>query len=81
MLSLSRNGRRKMKNKFHPKVDFSSHLIYTSDYIGGINVNEFEQNPQSKNHDVTDSIKGFTFSFVFFILIFVIGVVVSVVTQ
>lgn len=44
-------------------------------------MNEFEQNPQSKNHDVSDSIKGFTFSFVFFMLIFVIGVVVSVVTQ
>ncbi|WP_373892864.1 YqzM family protein [Virgibacillus natechei] len=44
-------------------------------------MNEFEQNPQSKNHDVSDSIKGFAFSFVFFFLIFAIGVVVSVVTQ
>lgn len=41
-------------------------------------MNEFENDPQSKNHDVVDSIKGFGFSFVFFVLIFVIGVVISV---
>lgn len=42
-------------------------------------MNEFENNPQAKNNDVVDSIKGFTFSFVFFVLIFAIGVVISVV--
>lgn len=41
-------------------------------------MNEFEKNVQSKNHDVVDSIKGFTFSFVFFVLIFLIGVIISV---
>ncbi|GGB28908.1 YqzM family protein [Virgibacillus dakarensis] len=41
-------------------------------------MNEFENDVQSKNNDVVDSIKGFGFSFVFFVLIFVIGVVISV---
>lgn len=41
-------------------------------------MNEFEKDPQSKNMDVVDSIKGFSFSFLFFILIFLIGVVISV---
>ncbi|SET61866.1 YqzM-like protein [Oceanobacillus limi] len=42
-------------------------------------MNEFEQNVQSKNNDVVDSIKGFAFSFIFFVLIFAIGVVISVI--
>ncbi|WP_047981440.1 YqzM family protein [Ornithinibacillus contaminans] len=42
-------------------------------------MNEFEQDPQSKNNDVVDSIKGFSFSLIFFLLIFVIGVIISVV--
>ncbi|WP_284140479.1 MULTISPECIES: YqzM family protein [unclassified Virgibacillus] len=42
-------------------------------------MNEFEKNPQSRNNDVVDSIKGFGISFVFFILIFTIGVVISVI--
>jgi hypothetical protein len=49
--------------------------------IGGVNVNEFEKDVQSKGNDVVDSMKGFGFSFVFFILIFAIGVVMSVVAQ
>lgn len=56
-------------------------LIYTNGDIGGVNVNEFEKNPQSNNSDVVDSIKGFGFSFVFFVFIFAIGVVVSVIGQ
>lgn len=43
-------------------------------------MNEFEQNPQSDNYDVVDSIKGFVFSFLFFVIIFFIGVTISVVT-
>ncbi|MDY0408495.1 YqzM family protein [Virgibacillus soli] len=42
-------------------------------------MNDFEKDPQSKNSDVVDSIKGFTFSFLFFVLIFAIGVVISVI--
>ena len=55
------------------------YLIYTISDIGGVIMNEFEKDPQPKNNDVVDSIKGFTFSFVFFVLIFAIGVVISVV--
>ncbi|GAB3050684.1 YqzM family protein [Virgibacillus ainsalahensis] len=44
-------------------------------------MNEFEKNTQSKNHDVADSIMGFTGSFIFFFLIFAIGVVISIVTR
>lgn len=42
-------------------------------------MNEFEKDVQSKNNDVSDSIMGFTFSFLFFFLIFAIGVTFSVV--
>ncbi|HEY4602696.1 MAG TPA: YqzM family protein [Cerasibacillus sp.] len=41
-------------------------------------MNEFEKDSQSKNLDVADSIKGFTFSFLYFVLIFAIGVFISV---
>jgi len=41
-------------------------------------MNDFEKNVQSKNHDVVDSIKGFTFSFVYFLFIFLIGAIISV---
>ncbi|AUJ26210.1 MULTISPECIES: YqzM family protein [Virgibacillus] len=41
-------------------------------------MNEFEKDIQSKTNDVVDNIKGFTFSFVFFLLIFAIGVTISV---
>src|SRR5699024_3116051 len=44
-------------------------------------MNEFEKNPQSKNNDVVDSIKGFLFSFIFFILLFGVCVVISVATS
>jgi len=40
-------------------------------------MNEFEQDVQSKNNDVVDSIKGFTFSFLFFIIIFAVGAVIN----
>lgn len=63
------------------KVDFFMYLFYTWNCIGGVNVNEFEQDVQSKNNDVVDSIKGFAFSFIFFVLIFAIGTVVNVVAS
>lgn len=43
-----------------------------------MSMNKFEQDVQSKNNDVVDSIKGFTFSFLFFLLIFGIGMTISV---
>ncbi|MBB6454338.1 hypothetical protein HNQ94_002813 [Salirhabdus euzebyi] len=42
-------------------------------------MNEFEKEVQSKNNDIVDSIKGFTFSFVFFFVIFAIGVIFEVI--
>lgn len=62
-------------------VAFSCKIDYNIIEIGGVNMNEFEESPQSRNNDVVDSIKGFTFSFVFFAIIFAIGVVINVVTQ
>ena len=40
-------------------------------------MNKFEQDVQSKNNDVVDSIKGFSLSFVFFVSIFTIGAIIS----
>ncbi|RDW19251.1 YqzM family protein [Oceanobacillus arenosus] len=42
-------------------------------------MNEFEKDPQSKGNDVVDSIHGFVWPFLFFVFIFAIGVVISVV--
>jgi len=44
-------------------------------------MNEFEKDPQSKVNDIPGGIKGFTFSFLFFVLIFVIGAVINVATS
>ncbi|MHA6252187.1 YqzM family protein [Oceanobacillus sp. CAU 1775] len=41
-------------------------------------MNEFEKNPQHKGNDIIEAGTGFVFSFVFFFLIFGIGVVFSV---
>ena len=58
---------------------FIGFILYYWWMIGGVYMNEFEKNPQSKNNDIIDSGLGFVFSFVFFFLIFTIGVVISVV--
>jgi len=42
-------------------------------------MNQFEQDVQSKNNDVVDSVKGFTFSFLFFIIIYVLGAIISLI--
>lgn len=42
-------------------------------------MNEFEKDVQSKNNDVVDSIKGFTFSFLFFVIIYAIGAFISLI--
>jgi len=63
------------------KVDFFTNLFYTYGDIGGVSVNEFEKDAQSKNNDVVDSIKGFSFSFIFWVVLFAIGVIISVVMR
>ncbi|ASK63135.1 YqzM family protein [Virgibacillus phasianinus] len=40
-------------------------------------MNEFENDVQSKNNDVVDSGLGFVYSFVFFVVIFFIGVFIN----
>jgi len=40
-------------------------------------MNEFEKEVQSKGNDVIGAAKGFIFSFVFFVIIFTIGVIIS----
>ncbi len=62
-------------------VDFFLYFIYTKNELGGLDVNEFENDVQSKNNDVVDSMKGFGYSFIFFILIFAIGVAISVIAS
>jgi len=52
-------------------------FVYTIVEIGGVVVNEFEQNAQSKRNDAIDSGVGFVVSFVFFTAIFVIGTVIE----
>ncbi|MBM7569603.1 YqzM family protein [Aquibacillus albus] len=42
-------------------------------------MNEFEKDVQSKSHDIFDSGIGFIFSFIFFMVIFFIGVFVDVI--
>ncbi|HLR66511.1 YqzM family protein [Virgibacillus alimentarius] len=42
-------------------------------------MNEFENDVQSKNNDVSDSIIGFVTSFVFFVVLFAIGAIINVV--
>jgi len=43
-------------------------------------MNEFEQNPAKKTNDVPHAIQGFVYSLVFFLLIFIIGATISVIS-
>jgi len=47
--------------------------------MGGIQMNEFEKNVQSKRNDAVDSGVGFIASFGFFVTIFIIGTVIKLV--
>lgn len=49
--------------------------------IGGVIMNEFEQNVQSKRNDAIDSGVGFVVSFGFFTIMFAIAVIVEVVSR
>lgn len=42
-------------------------------------MNDFEKDPQEKSNDIIAVAKGFVISFLFFSLIFVIGVVINVI--
>ena len=49
--------------------------------IGGVAMNEFEQNVQSKRNDAIDSGIGFVVSFGFFTIMFAIAVIVEYVAR
>jgi len=40
-------------------------------------MNDFEKDPNDKGNDVVHAVKGFTFSFLFFALIFALGATIS----
>jgi len=40
-------------------------------------VNEFEKDVQDKSNDFIHAMNGFTFSFIFFFVIFIIGIVIQ----
>ncbi|MFC7393287.1 YqzM family protein [Scopulibacillus cellulosilyticus] len=40
-------------------------------------MNEFEKDVQSKSNDFVDALNGFNFSFLFFAIIFIIGIVIQ----
>lgn len=54
-------------------------LIIKWAYIvaGGVPVNEFEKDLQDTRNDFVDAANGFTFSFLFFAVLFIIGIVVQ----
>lgn len=47
--------------------------------MGGVYVNEFEQNVQSKRNDFVDSVVGMIVSFGFFATLFIIATVIKVI--
>ncbi len=62
-------------------MDFSGIFVYNIVEIGGVVVNEFEQDVQSKRNDVIDSGMGFVVSFVFFTVVFVVGTVIQLLAR
>nr|WP_249292177.1 YqzM family protein [Metabacillus flavus] len=62
-------------------MDFFSSFPYTNEETGGVNVNEFEKNVQSKRNDAVDSGVGFAVSFGFFATLFIIATVIKLVAS
>ncbi len=58
-------------------IDFFLTILYTKIEIGGVLVNQFEKNVQSKRNDAVDSGVGFIVSFGFFATMFVIATVIQ----
>lgn len=61
-------------------IDFLKRIHYNEKELGGVYMNEFEKDVNTKRGDVVDSGVGFVVSFVFFALIFVIATVIDVAT-
>lgn len=62
-------------------MDFYHGIIYTIMESGGVAMNEFEHDVQSKRNDLIDSGVGFVVAFVAFSAIFVIATIVDVVAR
>jgi hypothetical protein len=68
-----------VKEKVKGSIDFSLAMFYTRIEIGGVVVNQFEKNVQSKRNDAVDSGVGFIVSFGFFATMFVIATVIKLI--
>lgn len=63
-------------------MDFSTSIAYTINVcIGGVAMNEFEHDVQSKRNDLIDSGIGFIVAFVAFSGIFVVATIVEFVAR
>ena len=60
-------------------MDFYHEIIYTIMESGGVAMNEFEHDVQSKRNDLIDSGIGFIVAFVAFSAIFVVATIIDVV--
>lgn len=61
-------------------IDFFPEIAYTTnDDEEGSQVNEFEQNVQSKRNDAVDSAVGFIVSFGFFATLFIIATAIKLI--
>lgn len=60
-------------------MDFFQAIIYTRIGLGGVAMNEFEQDVQSKRNDLIDSGIGFIVAFVGFSAIFLVATIIDVV--
>jgi YqzM-like protein len=68
-----------VKEKVKGSIDFLIAMFYTRIEIGGVVVNQFEKNVQSKRNDAVDSGVGFIVSFGFFATMFVIATVIKLI--
>lgn len=62
-------------------MDFSNLIIYTRKESGGVAMNDFEKDVQSKRNDLIDSGVGFVVAFLGFSAIFVIATIVDFVAR
>ena len=62
-------------------MDLFSGITYTIVESGGVAMNEFEHDVQSKRNDFIDSAVGFVVAFGFFSAIFIIATIVDVVAS
>jgi len=60
-------------------MDFFQNINYTKMESGGVAMNDFEHDVQSKRNDLIDSGVGFLVSFGFFSAIFIIATVIDIV--